>query len=184
MVHFTAILISISSVNDLYRLKSANFRRCCSAFLTIVKSYYGPLATGHYSAGGGGGRASMFWRRVTIFLASLWEVPFLKNDFEGRATNFLGHKYSVSIYLKSSHSQFSLFEPTVSVLCYGFKFWGPCRSRENYGDPATRLAKKKKNLTKVYNYGQKLSKRFTQTDYSNNKAHTLAIKLAIYTDIF
>ena len=42
----------------------------------------------------------------------------------------------------------------------------------------------KKNLTKVYNYGQKLSKRFTQADYSNNKAHTLAIKLAIYSDIF
>ena len=126
----------------------------------------------------------MFWRRVTIFLASLWEVPFFKNDFEGRATNFLAHKYSVSIYLKSSHSQFSLFEPTVSVLCYGFKFGGPCRSRENYGDPATRPARKKKNLTKVYNYGQKLSKRFTQTDYSNNKAHTLAIKLAIYSDNF
>ena len=44
--------------------------------------------------------------------------------------------------------------------------------------------KKKKKLTKVYNYGQKLSKRFTQADYSNNKAHTLAIKLAIYSDIF
>ena len=43
--------------------------------------------------------------------------------------------------------------------------------------------KKKKNLTKVHNYGQK-SKRFTQADYSNNKAHTLAIKLAIYSDIF
>ena len=42
---------------------------------------------------------------------------------------------------------------------------------------------KKKNLTKVYNYGQK-SKRFTQADYSNNKAHTLVIKLAIYSDIF
>ena len=115
-------------MNDRYRLKSANFRRCCSAFLTIVKSYYGPLATGHYLAGegggggGGGGGGTMFWRRVTIFLASLWEVPFFKNDFEGRATNILAHKYSVNIYLKSSHSQFSLFEPTVSVLCYGFKF--------------------------------------------------------------
>ena len=65
----------------------------------------------------------------------------------------------------------------------GFKFGGPCRSRENDGDPATRPAKKK-NLTKEYNYGQKLSKRFTQADYSNNKAHTLAIKLAIYSNIF
>ena len=64
----------------------------------------------------------------------------------------------------------------------GFKFGRPCRSRENDGDPATRPAKK--NLTKVYNYGQKLSKRFTQADYSNNKAHTLAIKLALYSDIF
>ena len=38
----TAIL-SISSLNDRLRLKYANFRRCYSAFLTIVKSYYGPL---------------------------------------------------------------------------------------------------------------------------------------------
>ena len=37
------------------------------------------------------------------------------------------------------------------------------------------------NLTKLYNYGHKISKRFIQADYSNNKAHTLAIKLA--TDI-
>ena len=35
-------------------------------------------------------------------------------------------------------------------------------------------------LTKLYNYGHKISKRFTQTDHSNNKAHTLAIKLAIF----
>ena len=38
-------------------------------------------------------------------------------------------------------------------------------------------------LTKLYNYGHKISKRFTQADYSNNKAHTLTIKLAIYSDI-
>ena len=38
-------------------------------------------------------------------------------------------------------------------------------------------------LTKLYNYGHKKSKRFTQRDYSNNKAHTLAIKLAINSDI-
>ena len=38
-------------------------------------------------------------------------------------------------------------------------------------------------LTKLYNYGHKISKRFTQTDHSSNKAHTLAIKLAIYSDI-
>ena len=40
-------------------------------------------------------------------------------------------------------------------------------------------------LTKLYNYGYKISKRFTQTDYNNNKPHTLAIKLAIiiYSDI-
>ena len=85
----------------------------------------------------------MFWGRVTIFLALLWGGPFfLKNDFEGRATNFLAHKYSVSIYPKSSNSQFSLFEPTVSVLCWGFKFGGPCRFRENDGDSATLPAKK------------------------------------------
>ena len=38
-------------------------------------------------------------------------------------------------------------------------------------------------LTKLYNFGHKIAKRFTQTDYSNNKAHTIAIKLAIYSDI-
>ena len=58
----------------------------------------------------------MFGGRVTNFLASLWGGPFFKNAFEGRATIFLAHKYSVSIYLKSSNSQFSLLEPTVSVL--------------------------------------------------------------------
>ena len=40
---------------------------------------------------------------------------------------------------------------------------------------------RRNNLTKLYNYGHKISKRFIQADYSNNKAHTLAIKLA--TDI-
>ena len=39
-------------------------------------------------------------------------------------------------------------------------------------------------LTKLYNYGHKISKRFTQRDYSNNKAHTLAIKLVINSAIF
>ena len=41
----------------------------------------------------------------------------------------------------------------------------------------------KNKLTKLHNYGQKISKRFTQADYSNNKAHTHTTKLAIYTDI-
>ena len=59
----------------------------------------------------------MFGGRVNIFLASLWGGPFFENAFEGRATIFLAHKYSVSIYLKSSNSQFTLFEPTVSALC-------------------------------------------------------------------
>ena len=36
-------------------------------------------------------------------------------------------------------------------------------------------------LTKLCSYGHKISKRFTQTNY--NKAHTLAIKLAIYSEI-
>ena len=36
---------------------------------------------------------------------------------------------------------------------------------------------------KLYDYGHKISKRFTQADYSNNKTHTLTIKLAIYSDI-
>ena len=34
------------------------------------------------------------------------------------------------------------------------------------------------------NYGHKISKRFIQADYSNNKAHTLAIKLATDRAIF
>ena len=38
-------------------------------------------------------------------------------------------------------------------------------------------------LTKLYNHGHKISKRFTQADYSNTKAHTHSIKLAIYSDI-
>ena len=38
-------------------------------------------------------------------------------------------------------------------------------------------------LTKLYNYGHKISKRFTQAVYSNNRAHTLTIKFAIYSDI-
>ena len=29
---------------------------------------------------------------------------------------------------------------------------------------------------KLYDYGHKISKRFTQADYSNNKAHTHSIK--------
>ena len=36
---------------------------------------------------------------------------------------------------------------------------------------------------KLYNHGHKISKRFTQADYSNTKAHTHSIKLAIYGDI-
>ena len=38
-------------------------------------------------------------------------------------------------------------------------------------------------LTKLYNYGHKISKQFAQADYSNTKAHTHSIKLAIYRDI-
>ena len=34
------------------------------------------------------------------------------------------------------------------------------------------------NLTKLFNYGHKISKRFIPADCSNNKAHILAIKLA------
>ena len=55
--------------------------------------------------------------RLQFSLSHFGEGHFLKNDFEGRATNFLAHKYSVSIYPKFSHAQFSLFESTVSVLC-------------------------------------------------------------------
>ena len=40
------------------------------------------------------------------------------------------------------------------------------------------------NLTKLFNYGDKISKRFIKADYSNNKAHTLAIKLATDRAIF
>ena len=35
-------------------------------------------------------------------------------------------------------------------------------------------------LTKLYNYGHKIPKRFTQADYSNTKVHTPSIKLAIF----
>ena len=38
-------------------------------------------------------------------------------------------------------------------------------------------------LTKLYNYGHKISKRFTQAGYSNTKAQTPSIKLAIFRDI-
>ena len=38
-------------------------------------------------------------------------------------------------------------------------------------------------LTKLYNYGQKISERFTQADYGHKKTHTLTIKLAIYSYI-
>ena len=38
-------------------------------------------------------------------------------------------------------------------------------------------------LTKLYNYGHKIWKRFTQADYSNTKARTPSIKLAICSDI-
>ena len=37
-------------------------------------------------------------------------------------------------------------------------------------------------LTKLYNHGQKILKRFTQADYSNTKAHIHSTKLAIYSD--
>ena len=38
-------------------------------------------------------------------------------------------------------------------------------------------------LTKLYKHRHKISKRFTQADYSNAKARTRSIKLAIYSDI-
>ena len=38
-------------------------------------------------------------------------------------------------------------------------------------------------LTKLHNYGHKISKRFTKADYSNAKYHTPSIKLAINSDI-
>ena len=65
----------------------------------------------------GGGRATMFGGGSIFLKPHFGEGHFLKNAFEGRATIFLAHKYSVSIYLKSSNSQFTLFEPTVSALC-------------------------------------------------------------------
>ena len=40
-----------------------------------------------------------------------------------------------------------------------------------------------RKLTKLHNYGNKIPSRFTQADKSNNKAHTLMIKLAIYSNI-
>ena len=53
------------------------------------------------------------------------------------------------------------------------------QSREIDGDPTSRLAKQ---INKIYNYGHKISKRFTQADYSNTKAHAHTIKLAIYSN--
>ena len=44
-------------------------------------------------------------------------IFFFLMHLRGGLRFFSAHKYSVSIYLKSSNSQFSLFEPTVSVLC-------------------------------------------------------------------
>ena len=38
-------------------------------------------------------------------------------------------------------------------------------------------------LTKLYNYGHQIAKRFAQVDYSNTKAHRHSIKLAINSDI-
>ena len=89
------------------------------AWVTCVKSYYGPLGTGHYLPGGEG--YYVLGEGHNFFSLTFGRAVFFKNDFEGRATNFLAHKYSVSIYPKSSHSQFSLFEPTVSVLPYLFE---------------------------------------------------------------
>ena len=60
-------------------------------------------------------------------------------------------------------------------------------SCDELADPVKKIAISQhgpqNKLTKLYNYGHKISKRFTQTNYSNNKAHTLAIKLAIYSEI-
>ena len=44
-------------------------------------------------------------------------------------------------------------------------------------------ARPQNKLTKLHNYGHKISKRFTQADYSNAKDHTPSIKLAINCDI-
>ena len=38
-------------------------------------------------------------------------------------------------------------------------------------------------LTKLHNYGHKIPRRFAQTDKDDNKAHTLIIKLAMYSNI-
>ena len=58
--------------------------------------------------------------------------------------------------------------------------WWPCQSPEKDGDPATRPVKQ---INKIIQLLKKISTRFTQADYSNNKAHTRAIKLVIYSDI-
>ena len=44
--------------------------------------------------------------------------------------------------------------------------------------PVKNMAIPQNKLTKLYNYGHKISKRFTQADYSNNEAHTLTIKFS------
>ena len=74
------------------------------------------LGTGHYLAGGGErGGLLCLGGGLNFFSLTLGGL-FFKMPLRG-GLRILAHKYSVSIYLKSSNSQFSLFQPTVSVLC-------------------------------------------------------------------
>ena len=57
-----------------------------------------------------------------------------------------------------------------------FKFWRPTGLVEKMAIPQQGP---KNKLTKLYKYGHKISKRFKQADYSNTKAQTHSIKLAI-----
>ena len=78
---------------------------------------------------------------------------------------------------KTSYSEdysLRILERNVTDLCW------PCWSRKKDGGPPQSPRHK---LTKLHNYAHKTLQQFIQTDKSNNKAHTLTIKLANNSDI-
>ena len=74
------------------------------------------------------------------------------------------------------------------MICEWNLFFWTLASFDELADPMKKIAipqhGPQNKLTKLYNYGHKISDGLQkQADYNNNKAHTLAIKLAIYSDI-
>ena len=71
------------------------------------------------------------------------------------------------------------------MICeWNLLFWRPDLAyfREKRDSTFNELVGPVKNKI-IQQVGHKVSKRFTQADYSNTKAHTPSIKLAIYSDI-